>query len=79
MENTQENLVKKTCRELGITQKELAKQIGISDRTVSNWANNKVKLPNNFNRLIQLLEIERNFNQIKSAVNYKIRNISIIS
>jgi len=44
----EENLVKKTCRELGITQKELAEKMGITDRTISNWANNKVEIPKNF-------------------------------
>jgi transcriptional regulator with XRE-family HTH domain len=31
LENKEENLVKKTCRELGITQKELAEKIGITE------------------------------------------------
>ncbi len=30
----EENLVKKTCRELGITQKELAKRIGLSESSM---------------------------------------------
>jgi transcriptional regulator with XRE-family HTH domain len=32
-----DNLVKKTCRELGITQKKLAGIMGVSAQTVSNW------------------------------------------
>jgi transcriptional regulator with XRE-family HTH domain len=60
----EENLVKKTCRELGITQKELANMLGITDRTISNWANNKVEIPKNFSRLIDLLRIEKDFNKI---------------
>ncbi len=73
----EENLVKKTCRELGITQKELAERIGISEKTVNNWANNRVEMPKNFNRLINLLEIESNYLLIKSAIeNTKIRNIA---
>ena len=31
---TEENLVKKTCRELGITQKELAKRVDVSTTTL---------------------------------------------
>jgi transcriptional regulator with XRE-family HTH domain len=65
----EENLVKKTCRELGITQKELAGKLGISDRTVSNWANHKVEIPKNFNRLIDLLKIENNYFQIITALD----------
>ncbi len=30
----EENLVKKTCRELGITQKELAERIGVSESSM---------------------------------------------
>jgi transcriptional regulator with XRE-family HTH domain len=41
----EENLVKKTCKELGITQKELAEKIGVSQNTVSTWKNNN-KIPN---------------------------------
>ena len=32
-----ENLVKKTCRELGINQKQLAEQIGVSNSTIFRW------------------------------------------
>jgi transcriptional regulator with XRE-family HTH domain len=34
----EENLVKKTCKELGITQKELAEKIGVSQQTITNWS-----------------------------------------
>ena len=39
-----ENLVKRTCRELGITQKELAKDLGLTDRTLSRYATEKTPL-----------------------------------
>jgi transcriptional regulator with XRE-family HTH domain len=74
----EENLVKKTCKELGITQKELAEKIGITEKTVNNWVNNRVKIPNNFNRLIELLKIEDNCQKIVSAVkNIETGNISL--
>jgi transcriptional regulator with XRE-family HTH domain len=34
----QENIVKKVCKELGITQKELAEKMGVNDVTVRNWS-----------------------------------------
>jgi len=34
----QENIVKKVCKELGITQKELAKMLDIPAGTISRWA-----------------------------------------
>jgi predicted transcriptional regulator len=33
----EENLVKKTCKELGITQKELANFFGVSQNTITTW------------------------------------------
>ena len=50
MEIKEENLVKKTCRELGITQKELAEKIGFSANTVSKWS-----------RGLQLSQTAKNF------------------
>jgi transcriptional regulator with XRE-family HTH domain len=37
----EENLVKKTCKELGITQKELAKLTGFKEQTIRNWSSSK--------------------------------------
>ena len=57
----EENLVKKTCKELGITQKELAEKIGVHDVTVRSWTS-KGKIPKiarNFMNL--LLEKKRVF------------------
>jgi len=68
----EENLVKKTCRELGITQKELAENIGMSERAVSNWVNDKVKIPNNFIRMVELLKSERELQVIKQALKLAI-------
>jgi DNA-binding XRE family transcriptional regulator len=42
LENKEENLVKKTCRELGITQKELAEILGVTPHTVTNWTKGKI-------------------------------------
>jgi transcriptional regulator with XRE-family HTH domain len=64
----EENLVKKTCKELGITQKELAERIGVTEKTVSSWARNKVELPKNFPRLIELLKIELSYKEIIRAI-----------
>jgi transcriptional regulator with XRE-family HTH domain len=33
------NIVKKTCRELGITQKELAEKFGLTASAISQWDN----------------------------------------
>lgn len=33
-----ENIVKKVCKELDVTQKELAEQIGVAEGTLRNWS-----------------------------------------
>jgi DNA-binding XRE family transcriptional regulator len=32
------NLIKDTCKQLGITQKELAEKMGVAEGTVKNWS-----------------------------------------
>ena len=58
---TEENLVKKTCRELGITQKELAEKIGVSKTTISDWSNEKTPIPkwgkNSLSMIVELKEV----------------------
>jgi len=33
-----DNIVKQTCKELGLTQKELAEKLGVNDGTIRKWA-----------------------------------------
>jgi DNA-binding transcriptional regulator YiaG len=60
-ERSKENLVKKTCRELGITQKELAERIGVSDSTVRHWNSNN-EIPNIAQNFMSLLLENRELN-----------------
>jgi predicted transcriptional regulator len=67
----EENLVKKTCRELGITQKELAEKTGFSEESISKW-NKGGKIPKSaekffftITRLNQYEKISGLINQIK--------------
>lgn len=39
-----ENIVKLTCKELDITQKELAERLGVPPTTVSGWVNEIPKM-----------------------------------
>jgi len=50
----EENIVKKTCKELGITQKELAERMGTHITTVQKWVASN-ELPNNSQKMIALL------------------------
>lgn len=36
-----ENIIKKVCSELGLTQKELAEKMGASEGTIRNWSSSK--------------------------------------
>jgi len=67
----EENLVKKTCRELGITQKELAEKIGLTDRTLSKYATNEHIPKNIINHINLLVESEKQktvFNRFKNSI-----------
>jgi transcriptional regulator with XRE-family HTH domain len=68
LENKEENLVKKTCRELGITQKELAKILGVSNTTISDWASGKTTIPNLGLKTLELLKVEQDFNNFKKLI-----------
>jgi transcriptional regulator with XRE-family HTH domain len=46
MEQKELNLVKKTCKELGITQKELAEKIGVAPYTITRWAKGEIDKTN---------------------------------
>jgi transcriptional regulator with XRE-family HTH domain len=67
-EQIEENLVKKTCRELGITQKELAKYFGVTAKAVSDWATNKYETPKNFKLIIELIKKEKDYDALAKAL-----------
>jgi transcriptional regulator with XRE-family HTH domain len=72
-EKTEENLVKKTCRELGITQKELAKLTGFKEQTIRNWSS-KGEMPdyskNYFYLLLKHNKQEKAIEQFSNFINY---------
>ncbi len=65
-----ENIVKKTCKELGITQKELAERLGVNDGTPAQWSS-KGNIPEMAQKSMELLlenEILKNkLNKFKTA------------
>ena len=71
-EQSEENLVKKTCKELGMTQKELAEKIGVSRQTVSDWANNKTPIPKWGFTIFELLEMKQNYINLSNAIKNNI-------
>jgi predicted transcriptional regulator len=63
----EENLVKKTCRELGITQKELAKITGFSEDSISKW-NKGSKLPKSAENFFYTLIKMDKYSQVENLV-----------
>lgn len=70
---TEENLVKKTCRELNVNQKELAQMMKISQNSVSSWKNEKQKIPRWAERMFELLKTEKEHIELTRTIKrYKI-------
>jgi len=64
------NLVKQTCKELGITQKELAERIGVHNVTVRNWTS-KGNIPEMAkNMMILLVEKKELVNYVSKMKNF---------
>lgn len=49
------SIVKRACKELGMTQKELAEKLGVDDGTVRKWASEATKTPEWAERFISLI------------------------
>jgi transcriptional regulator with XRE-family HTH domain len=60
----EENLVKKTCKELGITQKELAEKTGFTIQSISKW-NNGSKIPISAIKYFKILIENQKLSKIK--------------
>jgi DNA-binding XRE family transcriptional regulator len=70
-EQIEENLVKKTCRELGITQKELAEKIGVSESGLKT-AISRNSLSNQMMKNIELLlENKKLQKELRKAKDFK--------
>jgi len=74
----EENLVKKTCRELGITQKELAKRMGIAYRTINAWNSGKTDTPEWAIKMFDFFKMEVEYKSLKNKLIEVIKNDSEI-
>lgn len=63
----QENIVKRACKELGITQKELADKLGASEGTVRNWSSSN-ELPQWAINFIEVLKENQKNKEIADTV-----------
>lgn len=64
-----DNIVKKTAKELGMTQKQLAEYIGVHEDTVSKWSRGAVSVPTWALKMFELLKTERKYNTIKQIIS----------
>jgi transcriptional regulator with XRE-family HTH domain len=69
MSNKEDNIVKRVCAELRITQKELAEELGMKPTALSNWANGDI--PQIAQKALELLlenkELKYKLNIFKEA------------
>lgn len=63
----EENIVKKACSDLGITQKELAEKLGASEGTVRNWSSSN-ELPQWAINFIDVLKENQHNREIADTV-----------
>jgi transcriptional regulator with XRE-family HTH domain len=70
-EKIEENLVKKTCKELGITQKELAVYFGVTPKAVSDWAKERYNLPKNFKIITDLIKTKKEYDVLRNVIQIK--------
>ncbi len=61
------NIIKQTCKMLGITQKELAERIGVSQNTISSWKHN-YQIPDLAIKVFELLQYKNECDNYKKTV-----------
>jgi len=61
-------IVKDVCKELGITQKELADKIGVNVSTVTTWTKAKTDIPPMALKCLELLRIEKKYNDLREIL-----------
>jgi len=69
------NIVKKTCKELGVTQKELADMLDVPQSTMSRWQNDNI--PKMAKLSLELLIENNNYKKGSEALKtaFKLLNI----
>lgn len=66
-----ENLIKQTCKELGLTQKELAERLGVKEVTINKWSSSG-EVPTSGLKSIELLrENEKLKKQLSIVESFK--------
>lgn len=72
------NIVKETAKELGMTQKQLAEHIGVSEETVSKWSRGVVETPKWALKMFELLKNELKYKELESNLDKIIEIVKAI-
>ena len=68
---TKENIVKRVCKELSITQKELAEKLGVSKPTIERWSA-KGDIPESSARMLEMFlenqKLKQELDELKTAL-----------
>lgn len=62
--------LKKEIKNLNMTQKEFASNIGVGEQTVGQWVRGVIDTPKWVIRLVGLLHIEKDFNKLKDIFSF---------
>lgn len=62
----EENIVKRTAKELGISQKELAERLKTSEVSLSRWAKGQIEIPEWALEMFELLKTEKKYHEAKA-------------
>lgn len=73
----EENIVKKACTDLGITQRELAEKLGVDDGTVRKWASEATKTPEWAEKFITLIVKHENNEKALSSFKYFLNSVGV--
>lgn len=65
----EENIIKQTCKELGITQKALAEEMGVSQTTMTSWTKPDNEIPQWAMKMLDLLKKEAKYKNLDTKLN----------
>ena len=68
------NIVKQACQDLGIRQKDLAIYFGVNPKAVSDWATKRVKIPKHFQLIIDLIKYKNDCLAFKRSLGITIKD-----
>ncbi|NEW60867.1 helix-turn-helix domain-containing protein [Sulfurovum sp. bin170] len=72
------NIIKETAKELGMTQKQMAKYIGVSEETVSKWSRGVIETPKWALKMFDLIKREKQYKSLEEDLDEVINKVNDI-